>query len=65
MTASNDWTPSLRYPDPAIRSLDPRFDVRSTLQHFFGCRYRLSPVVQNPDALEQFRQFFVHLVGVA
>ena len=26
MTASNDWTPSLRYPDPAIRSLDPRFD---------------------------------------
>jgi len=26
MTASNDWTPSLRYPDPSIRSLDPRFD---------------------------------------
>ncbi len=26
MTASTDWTPSLRYPDPAIRSLDPRFD---------------------------------------
>jgi gluconolactonase len=26
MPASNDWTPSLRYPDPSIQTLDPRFN---------------------------------------
>ena len=27
MNASNEsgWTPSLRYPDPTVRALDPRF----------------------------------------
>jgi gluconolactonase len=26
MIAGNDWTPSLRYPDPSVKVLDPRFN---------------------------------------
>ncbi len=49
MTGRSDWTPSLRYPDPSIISLDPRFDaLRLPLANverlYSGCRWSEGPV---------------------
>ena len=48
--ASADWSPSLRYPDPSVQSLDKRFDryriaVNANVERLFtGCRWSEGPV---------------------
>ena len=45
-----DWAPSLRYPDPAVQSLDKRFDryrisVNANVERLYtGCRWSEGPV---------------------
>ena len=44
-----DWAPSLRYPDPLVRSLDQRFDkyrlpLASVERLFTGSRWAEGPV---------------------
>lgn len=45
----NGWTPATRYPDPAVQSLDPRFDkyrlpLASVERLATGCRWAEGPV---------------------
>lgn len=48
--AGTEWAPSLRYPDPSIRTLDKRFDqyripVNTNVERLFtGCRWSEGPV---------------------
>ncbi len=43
------WEPSLRYPDPAVRALDPSFEkyrlaLAGVERLFTGCRWAEGPV---------------------
>ena len=50
VSALADWEPSLRYPDPSVRSLDKRFDryrisVNANVERLYtGCRWSEGPV---------------------
>lgn len=47
---AQDWTPSLRYPDPSVHSIDKRFDkyritVNANVERLYtGCRWAEGPV---------------------
>ncbi|MEO1459698.1 MAG: SMP-30/gluconolactonase/LRE family protein, partial [Pseudomonadota bacterium] len=48
-TEAGGWTPSQRYPDPAVISLDPRFDalrlpLAGVERLATGCRWSEGPV---------------------
>lgn len=49
-TLAQDWTPSLRYPDPSVHTIDKRFDkcrvtVNANIERLYtGCRWTEGPV---------------------